>query len=225
MFAGRNISATHMAMSSTRVMATCAVMGEAVGAGAALAMKNKCLPRDITERYISELQQILQIDGCYIPGMKREIKRECYPDLISEKAAILTNGMERPYEKEANTVSFSDGESLCIEMQSPARVLRLALDPDFSRKSISDDPKIQLFAMRTHLRLSQMPLKMPANLLRSCRIVFVASGGEVSEIKVEENRAPRLFFEIPQNTVTIKIQNLRSWGEKEIGFFSCETLS
>ncbi len=36
--AGRNASCTHMAMSSTRVMATCATMGQAIGTGAALAV-------------------------------------------------------------------------------------------------------------------------------------------------------------------------------------------
>jgi len=38
-FAGRNISMTHMAMSSMRVMATCALLGEAVGKAASIAAK------------------------------------------------------------------------------------------------------------------------------------------------------------------------------------------
>lgn len=37
MFAGRNISATHVAFASTRVMATCAVVGQGVGTAAAFA--------------------------------------------------------------------------------------------------------------------------------------------------------------------------------------------
>ncbi|MCA9051193.1 MAG: FAD-dependent oxidoreductase, partial [Planctomycetaceae bacterium] len=39
MFAGRNISATHVAFSSARVMATCAVIGQGVGTAAALAVR------------------------------------------------------------------------------------------------------------------------------------------------------------------------------------------
>jgi len=38
--AGRNISATHYALSSTRVMLTCAQLGEAVGMSAAYAIAN-----------------------------------------------------------------------------------------------------------------------------------------------------------------------------------------
>lgn len=48
MMAGRNISATHAAFTSTRVMATCASVGQAVGAAAAL-----CCERGISPRRLS----------------------------------------------------------------------------------------------------------------------------------------------------------------------------
>ena len=41
MFAGRDISATHVAFGTTRVMATCAVIGEAAGSGAALCLSER----------------------------------------------------------------------------------------------------------------------------------------------------------------------------------------
>lgn len=44
-FAGRNISATHIAFGATRVMATCATLGEAAGTAAAL-----CVAEDLTPR-------------------------------------------------------------------------------------------------------------------------------------------------------------------------------
>lgn len=44
MFAGRNLSATHVAFSSTRVMATCAVVGQGVGTAAAEAVKRGLAP-------------------------------------------------------------------------------------------------------------------------------------------------------------------------------------
>lgn len=44
MFAGRNISATHVAFASTRVMATCAVVGEGVGIAAAHAVQSDLSP-------------------------------------------------------------------------------------------------------------------------------------------------------------------------------------
>lgn len=47
MFAGRNISATHVAFASTRVMATCALVGQGVGTAAAYAVKNGMAPQNL----------------------------------------------------------------------------------------------------------------------------------------------------------------------------------
>lgn len=69
LMAGRNISATHLAMSDTRVMLTCAVMGHAAGAGAALCVSHGATPRRVAEEYIGELQQQLLKDGAYIIGL------------------------------------------------------------------------------------------------------------------------------------------------------------
>ncbi|HEX7715209.1 MAG TPA: FAD-dependent oxidoreductase [Bacillota bacterium] len=69
MMAGRDISATHLAFSSIRVMATCAVGGQAVGTAAAMTVQYHCLPVEIG-KYLPELQQRLLKDDCYIPGLQ-----------------------------------------------------------------------------------------------------------------------------------------------------------
>ncbi|CAL9362486.1 FAD-dependent oxidoreductase [Streptomyces sp. enrichment culture] len=46
-FAGRNISATHIAFGATRVMATCATLGEAAGTAAALCVDEGLTPREL----------------------------------------------------------------------------------------------------------------------------------------------------------------------------------
>ena len=51
-FAGRNISVTHAAMSSTRVMATCATIGQAAGTAAAIAVAGQTSPRGVYEQRI-----------------------------------------------------------------------------------------------------------------------------------------------------------------------------
>lgn len=68
MFAGRNVSVTHVALSSTRVMATCATMGQAVGTAAAMCVAKKLTPRELYQRHISELQEQLLRDDAYIPN-------------------------------------------------------------------------------------------------------------------------------------------------------------
>jgi hypothetical protein len=69
LFAGRNISASHVAFGSTRVMGTGSVMGQAVGTAAAICARNKILPRELGRTCISKLQQQLLKDGAYIIGV------------------------------------------------------------------------------------------------------------------------------------------------------------
>ena len=58
-FAGRDISASHAAFGSTRVMATCALTGEAAGSAAALAIQRAVTPRTLAREHTDELQQLM----------------------------------------------------------------------------------------------------------------------------------------------------------------------
>jgi len=70
-FAGRNISATHIALGTTRVVLTCAIMGQAVGTAASLCLTRGVTPRELAQKHIEELQQTLIKDDCFIPDMPR----------------------------------------------------------------------------------------------------------------------------------------------------------
>jgi hypothetical protein len=67
--AGRIISASHVAFGSSRVMATCAHVGQAVGLAAALCRGRGELPRALTAPdRIADLQRALLRTGQHIPG-------------------------------------------------------------------------------------------------------------------------------------------------------------
>lgn len=67
---GRGISATHVAHGSSRVMATAAFGGQAVGMAAAQCIRKNLLPADILDKVeIRELQQSLNLRGQSIPGI------------------------------------------------------------------------------------------------------------------------------------------------------------
>jgi hypothetical protein len=67
---GRLISASHIAFGSTRVMATCAHNGQAVGVAATLCKEQGLRPRDLVgASQIGQLQQRLLRTGQYIPGV------------------------------------------------------------------------------------------------------------------------------------------------------------
>lgn len=59
--AGRDISATHVAMGSTRLMRTIAMMGEVVGMAASICKKHDVLPRDVYQRYLPELKDLMKV--------------------------------------------------------------------------------------------------------------------------------------------------------------------
>lgn len=72
LMAGRNISASHVAFGTTRVMATCAVIGEAAGTGAALCAAKGISPRELHGSHLSELKQTLLRQDASVLGVKNE---------------------------------------------------------------------------------------------------------------------------------------------------------
>ncbi len=74
MMAGRNISASHVAFTSTRVMATCAVEGQAAGTAAALCLQHKILPRQLAKdaARMRTLQQVLLRDDQSLVSVRNE---------------------------------------------------------------------------------------------------------------------------------------------------------
>ena len=57
--AGRNISVTHVALGTVRVMRTTGMMGEVVGMAASLATKHDTNPRGVYQKHLNELKQLM----------------------------------------------------------------------------------------------------------------------------------------------------------------------
>lgn len=58
--AGRDISVTHVALGSVRVMRTCAMMGEVVGMAAAVCCRRGSMPRDVYTTWFQELVELMK---------------------------------------------------------------------------------------------------------------------------------------------------------------------
>lgn len=105
MMAGRNISATHAAFTSTRVMATCASVGQAVGAAAALCCERGISPRRLSQdtNLVSSLQQLLLRQDQSIRTVRnqdphdlaRRASLTASAELGSAKAALVVGGVDR----------------------------------------------------------------------------------------------------------------------------------
>jgi hypothetical protein len=74
MMAGRNISASYVAFTSARVMATCAVIGQAVGTAAAQCVESRISPRDLARDagHTAKLRQALLRDDQTIKGLTNQ---------------------------------------------------------------------------------------------------------------------------------------------------------
>ncbi len=75
--AGRNISVTHEALGTVRVMKTCGMMGVVVGKAAALCAQHDVTPRDVYYQHLEDLIKLLQLPG----NMRRDqLGGEFYED-------------------------------------------------------------------------------------------------------------------------------------------------
>ncbi len=102
MMAGRNISASHIALGSTRVMATCGALGQAVGTAAFLCKKYGETPRELLKNHIHDLQQQLLEDDQTILHLKDCVSGGFAASATSEKVYENTHAddfmpLERDY--------------------------------------------------------------------------------------------------------------------------------
>ncbi len=102
MMAGRNISVTHVALGTTRVMLTCGVIGHAAGTAAGMGIENGTTPRGVYRDHLAELQQRLLKEGAYLIALPnrdpRDLARAAEVTASSEAspAAGVTDGFTRP---------------------------------------------------------------------------------------------------------------------------------
>ncbi len=61
--AGRNVSVTHKALGTVRVMKTCGMMGVVVGKAAALCAEHDVTPRDVYYQHLDELIELMRLPG------------------------------------------------------------------------------------------------------------------------------------------------------------------
>ncbi|NJK93428.1 MAG: FAD-dependent oxidoreductase [Blastochloris sp.] len=113
MVAGRNLSATHMAMSSTRVMGTCALLGQAAGTAAALALGRGLSPRQVAAHRV-ELQNRLMDQDQWLPGLRRVLpdlteRAQVSGDKVLGDLAALRDGRERRLPDGDHWVQVEDG--------------------------------------------------------------------------------------------------------------------
>jgi hypothetical protein len=163
--AGRNISASYVAFTSSRVMATCAVEGQAVGTAAAQCVARGIPPRALARdpKQVEQLQQTLLRDDQTIKGRANQdpldLARSASVSASAEdgaaKARLVIDGGVRnipdengdPVEVHQWAAPVEEGKPAWIELawESPQRLRRVQItfDSGFKRQLTLSAQEIQ----------------------------------------------------------------------------------
>ncbi|HPN84327.1 MAG TPA: FAD-dependent oxidoreductase, partial [Victivallales bacterium] len=189
MMAGRNVSVSHVALGSTRVMATCALMGQAVGTAAFLAKKYHVLPREISRKYMSELKTLLYQEDAGAFGGKFQL-----PGNIAKSAKVSSDSVMRL------------GET------GPSTDVMPLLAP--SRDNVKYDPCNEPPADR---RRAQM-FPISGDLLESIIIVFNNLNSDAVEVELSLHEAIS-FNDFTSTPTVKSLKNMISPGKNvEVSF-------
>jgi hypothetical protein len=205
MFAGRDASCSHAAMSSTRVMGTCMTMGQAVGTAAAMAVQRGLLPREVND-HIDALQQTLLDDDSYLPWV-----RQAYPPLTAEARLTASqgdpepvrDGVNRPVGDWMHRWACRPGDSLTYRFGGPQPVTHATL--------ILDSGLDQNVAMSYHQRDDQLT-HVPAVVPQAFRIEGLRDGTWQVVERVTDNYRRHRRFPIGETLEGLRFVLEDTWG-------------
>lgn len=187
---GRLIDTDSMAFSSTRVMATCAVMGQAVGTAAALLSNKKIKVHDY-KQIINDLQITLLENGCFIPNQCLNSKLT-ENDILEDYPKTLFDGVTR-----GNYLRLEDNQlSLTLKKCDQFEELILYFDNDLTSEVM---PSIT----RSHKSMQRrtLPEQMPCEL----RIEVLYENGEFEHHEIHKN----LKREIKYKFKNLKVEKIK----------------
>ena len=199
-FAGRNISTTHTGLSSTRVMATCATLGQAVGCAVSSAVKNGNLPpRETASEHIREIQDLLMDDDCWLPRFRRNIPQLCRGAVLTASSGdpeMLRNGIDRELDGQSNQWTCRTGDSAEYDFGKtmPLHEIRLVFDSDLKR------PKLNCVA---NYWLDGKVFTPPATLVSAFEIL--ADGETVFHTENNYQRLVKIPVNIQARKLTLRI--------------------
>lgn len=226
MFAGRNISATHAAMSSTRVMATCALLGQAVGAAASIALAENIPPREVGKSHIAHLQQILLEDDCYLPGIRRRVP-DCtvYAELVcqAENAENLRDGWDRPIGDKDHGCYVLPGQSVEYAFHEERKIsrVRIVFDSDLNYDTLPEEERILQRSMFHNKPLGLALSHVPKTMVRSFYVEALLKDGSSCILFSTDCQIKRLFIlDVFCQCTGIRLVLNSTWGAALCHIFS-----
>lgn len=221
-FAGRNISATHAAMSSSRVMMTCAILGQAVGEAAAVAVEYDTTPQGVYDFYIEEVQQNLMRSDCFIPYLVREVGKPTKIGHLSgcENVENLKNGLDRNnslYGDKENGAFAELNSKITYSFDEPqyVEIAHIVFDSDLDRVTIPGDKSERYHSMRCNIFKDSPKMHLPKTLVKDYTIECVLADGTTKNIDVLNNIKRMNEVVIDSLVKEISLIPKTLWGDME----------
>lgn len=207
LFAGRNISVTHVALSSTRVMATTAMLGQTLGTAVAQMIKTDTNPETVD---IPHLRQTLMADDCYIPFFERELSPLTLRASCS--APIVRDGVDRG---EEHMWVGRAGDEIRYTFDTPTKItgVRLIFDSDLNRGC---------WNMPSSYPLVQKKYKVSPFMMREFELEFKHKDGSVTTKVYKENRKRFVKLDFDEKCVSVTLRPKKTFGSEEYHVFSFE---
>ncbi len=230
MFAGRNISVTHSAVSSSRVMSTCGILGQALGTAAALAIEKETSPRGVYEKYIHELKQRLMRDDCYLPFNRYIVSELTSKAKISgcDNVSKLINGYRRTIQGVDNAAVCELGQKIKIELPEKAYVntFRIIFDSDLERKSYNGMKwYLKEFPMKVNVYLDAQPVFIPKTIVRDFDIEVDFGNGKWEKFYSCQNNYQRLVnIKIEKEIKSIRFTPISTHGADNARIYEIEII-
>jgi hypothetical protein len=209
-------------------MATCALLGQAMGTAASMCVLMNLTPNELYEKEIRTLQKKLKDAGCYLPWQVREIPQltlSAETNLSEEQKEILFNGKERPTKLPDKTLSeefirIPKGGSIRYSFDAPTRLerLRIYFDRDFSRESVSINHKMRIFAQKCNTGLDFEPMKVAKTLVKAFTVLI--DGKKIYSTDTNHTSLFRLPLGITASEIEIRFDE--TWGSETAHIFSCD---
>ncbi len=213
-FAGRNISVTHAALSSSRVMATCGILGQALGTAVAQAINDN---DDIRNVNIPKLQQTLMDDDCYLPWHTRAVSNISRSAICS--APIVINGL---YRGDENCWIGYEGDSITFTFDKETYIngIRLVFDSNLNR-SIGE---CEEHNMPCCYPLHETHYNIPDTLIKQYTIICKDSSGNTFEFNEINNYQRFVIHKLNKSAKSVKFIPKKTHGCSEFRVFGFELI-
>ncbi|MFI3306700.1 MAG: FAD-dependent oxidoreductase [Rikenellaceae bacterium] len=216
--AGRDVSVSHLALSSTRIIETCMSLGQAAGVAAAMCVENKSTPRGIYKSHIPELQERLLRRDYYIPYIAQRDE-----DNIAKSATVtasstssgdilnLFDGVARDEQGECHHWQSLGNEAiLTIDWGKPTSMqqLELKFDTNVLRP---------LMMHKNPQKLANQVPGLPPELVKSFSVDAMIDGEWQQVASVEDNIVRYVVVELNDlTTSSLRIRLHETYGAKDI---------